>query len=79
MKNWHKERKKLEKIIDTAGVVMAYDFIPQDMPVGEFPERLIEYHRLQQHKEVMKKIPSYADIAREAKIDELKRKRGSKK
>ncbi|MBA7496225.1 hypothetical protein ES702_06824 [subsurface metagenome] len=74
MKSWHKEKKDLEEAIAIAGLVAAYNLIPKNMPVSEFPQRLIKYHEDQIFKELMEGVPSPAKEVRKARIDELKRR-----
>lgn len=79
MKSWNKEKRDLEEAIAIVGVVAAYNLIPKNMPVGKFPQRLIDYHEEQLHKETMKEVPSAAETARKTRIDELKRNNEGKK
>lgn len=73
MRKWDKKRKDLEETIAIVGTVKAYGLIPEEMPVGEWPEKLIEYHNQRFDDEAINDVPSPALEARIVRIDELKR------
>lgn len=70
MTNWKTQRKDLETAI--VGLVQVYDkLIPKEMPISYWPKQLQEYHEQRLLEEVMPDSP--AELARETRIDELRR------
>lgn len=73
MKSWRRQKKELEETIAIVGTVAAYKRIHKDLPVKYWPQKLIDYHKEQLHEEMLREIPSTAEAARKARLDELKR------